>query len=103
MNPLESGYERAIAEISGGFVSAFIITFLVNSGLVAPSWLLLFNLVNGVGALALFSALRFWALAYLIGWLIGMGVMLQSGLMDWLDVLSFFVVPFFYLIYKLAE
>ena len=97
MSKLEYGFKRAVSEIIGGFVSSVVLEVFVNAGLVPVSYMLLFHALNALGTLVLILAMPFWATTYIIGWLFGLWVMSQSGLLSVIDYLVYLVPLMFVL------
>jgi hypothetical protein len=82
MSRAEYGLRRAITEVIMGFVTSYIVSALVNSGLILPQYKLLFDLMNILAIISLIYVIPYWGTTYLTGWLIGMMIMIQSGLLD---------------------
>lgn len=80
MPRFEHGIKRAITEIIGGLVIATILNAFISSGLLDPSYLFLFKLLNMIGTIALILAMPYWGAFYLLGWLFGLLTLSQSGL-----------------------
>jgi hypothetical protein len=91
MPKFEYGFNRAVKEIIGGLVSSVFVEAFVSSGLIPPSFMLLFHLSNAIGTLFLILAMPFWATAYILGWLFGLWVMSESGMVNLFDFLAYFI------------
>ena len=68
MPSLEYGYRRAVSEIIGGIVTSIVINAFIQSGLLDPSWLLYFKLLNMLALIGLIIAMPYWGTTYLMGW-----------------------------------
>jgi len=91
MSKLEYGFKRAVSEIIGGIVAYYFIAALISTGLIPPYFVLLFHLVNVLSTILLVFAMPFWATSYILGWLFGLGIMYQSGVIGILDLLIYLV------------
>ncbi len=100
MNGFAYGIRRAIAEIIGGFVLSSVVMEFAKIGIITPTYLLLFNIINIVGTLVLFYVMPVWSTVYLIGWIVGIWLMISSGLMGWGDLLLYLVIPLAFLILR---
>jgi hypothetical protein len=103
MNGFESGANRAIGEIIGGFVTSIIVYTLASSGLVPPSYVLLFGLINIFGIIALLLAMPLWGFTYLLGWMFGVYLMLQSGLIGILEAILYIGIPIVVLVLRVRS
>ena len=99
MNRLEHGLKRAFEEVIGGFVTSAIVYAIASSGLLSPAYLLLFGLINVIGTVTLVYAMPYWGTTYLIGWLFGVGMLLQSGLIG-IEAILYIGIPLLYLILR---
>ena len=90
MGRFGSGLERAIGEVIGGFITyAFFMSF-VESGAISP---FLFALLSIIGILVLIKKMPYWSTAYLIGWVIGLLIFIQSGLIGFIELLILIGMP----------
>ena len=96
----EHGLKRAITEIVGGFITSAIISAFVKSGILDPSFILLFHLLNVIFIISLLLKMKYWGTSYLLGWLFGLLLMSQTGLVGTLELLIYFAVPIIYLIIR---
>ena len=101
MNGFEYGFKRAFVEIIGGIVTSIIVTAFTNSGLLDPSYVLLFNLLNVFGIIMLLLVMPYWGITYLMGWLFGLFILLQSGLIGILEFVIYLVVSLAILIIRI--
>lgn len=88
------GMRRAIGEVVAGIVTSVLVGAFVSSGLLPPAYAVLFGILNMLGTVTLILAMPYWGTVYLFGWLLGLFIMLQTGLVGILDVLVDFGVPF---------
>lgn len=103
MSAFGYGARRAIAEVVGGIVTSSIVIAFINSGLLDPSYTLLFHLLNVVGIVSLILTMPYWGTTYLIGWLFGLWIMSESGLVGILELLVYLGVPLVVLILRLLK
>jgi len=88
----EEGLKQALVEVIGGIIISVFLMAIRNSGLVPPSYISLFDLVNLVGSILLVIGMEYWGTGYLVGWLAGIWIMHYSGLVEaWLVILYFVV------------
>lgn len=87
------GAKRAFAEVVGGIVVSLMLDAFAKTGLIPQGYLLTFNLLNGLGTAALFLVMPVWATTYLIGWIVGMMIMLNAGLISIWDLLAYLTIP----------
>jgi hypothetical protein len=97
LSDVEHGLARAFTEVIGGFITSFalrsVLVGFANSGFLGSSWLALFDLVSVAGTFSLLRVMNFWKTPYLMGWIIGVGLLLQTGLLGSLEILIYLVVP----------
>jgi apolipoprotein N-acyltransferase len=91
MSKFEYGVKRAISEVLAGIITYAIFSAFLSSGLIPPGFVLLFHLLNALSTAAFVRAVPFWATAYILGWLFGLGLMCVSGLVSFLDFLVYLV------------
>lgn len=103
MPGFEHGYERAITEIVIGVFLSIVLNAFIQSGLLDPSWLLYFKILNMLSSIILIMAMPYWGTTYLIGWLFGLYVMWQAGLVGILDLVIYFGIPLLFLIMRIAH
>ena len=107
MPDLEHGYKRAISEIISGIVTTIIINTIINISiqeeLLDASWLLYFKLLNMFTLIALIIAMPYWGTTYLVGWLLGLIIMAQAGLVNIFDFIIYFGIPLIILIIRIMK
>lgn len=96
----EHGLARAITEILGGFITSTILSAFVSSGILDPSSLLLFHLLNAILIVSLLLKMKYWGTSYLLGWLFGLLLMSQTGLVGTSEFLIYGTVPIIYIIIR---
>jgi hypothetical protein len=94
---------RAIGEVIGGYATSFVVDNFLKSGLLPPEYVLLFCVLNMFATAAFILALPYWGTVYLIGWLFGLGIMLQTGLVGVLDAVVYFVAPLAVLVLRILK
>ncbi|RLE87183.1 MAG: hypothetical protein DRJ67_05425 [Thermoprotei archaeon] len=77
MAGLEHGFRRAVSGAVSGIVMTEIVNALVYAGLLPPSLLLYFKILNMLTTIGLIMAMPYWGTAYLLGWLCGLVAMMQ--------------------------
>ena len=97
MSKLEYGFKRAVSEVIGGFVNSIVLEAFVDAGLIPVPYMWLFHISNALGTLMLILFMPVWATTYIIGWLFGLWVMSQSGLLSVIDYLVYLVPLMFVL------
>ena len=97
------GYQRAVSEVIGGVITAVILNAFISSGLLDPSFVLYFKLLNMLGLMALVLVMPYWGTIYLIGWLFGLIIMAESGLVGILDFIIYFGIPLVILIVRVCK
>ena len=102
MSKFGYGVRRTISEIVAGIVTSTILVVFVNSGLLNPSFMLLFHLINILSTIALIFAMPFWATNYILGWLFGLWIMFSSGLVG-ISELLVYLVPLVILIIRFLK
>jgi len=103
MSAFGYGIRRATAEVVGGIITSSILIAFVNSGLLDPSYKLLFSLLNVVGVITLILAMPYWGTTYLLGWFFGLWIMFSSGLVGILELLVYLGVPLAILIIRILK
>ena len=103
MPGLEHGLYRAFYSIATGF----IITIFLNSLLSDPTatWdvkfiLLLIKIAVILMGLEVIISMKYWGRGYLLGWLIGYLIFLQTPLIGFEDYIIGIIVPAYYFILK---
>ncbi|MEM5771427.1 MAG: hypothetical protein QW790_01620 [Candidatus Aenigmatarchaeota archaeon] len=103
MNRFGYGVKRAIGEIIGGFVTSVIVDAFISSGLLNPAYVFLFALLNILGLILLLLTMPAWGITYLLGWIFGVVIMFQSGLIGILEAILYLGVPIFVIMLKIKS
>jgi len=99
----EYGFARAISEVAGGLIVSVLLSAFASTGLIPSSYLLMFELLNLVLTISFILALPYWGTGYLFGWLFGLAIMSQSGLVGPLDFVLYFVIPLIVLVVRFLK
>lgn len=75
------GMNDSVQHVFGGIIYAAIVNVIIGSKLVSPNYTLYFGLLNAVLIAALVLALGKRGIIYLIGWLIGIGLLVYGGIL----------------------
>jgi len=102
LDKFDYGLERAFSEIIGGLVTTIIISSFISAGLIPSYFIWLFHLLNIVDMIVLIQKMPYWATSYSVGWLIGVIILTNTGLLTILDILINFI-PLAYLVYRLLK
>ena len=103
MNVFKYGTKRAIGEIISGFVTSIIVDAFASSGLLPPSYVFLFGLINVLGTITLILTMPVWGITYLFGWMIGVYLMFQSGLIGILESILYLGIPIAILLFRIKS
>jgi hypothetical protein len=95
------GLRRAIVEVIGGFVMSTITDAIIGSGAISPEFGLVFGLLNMILTICFVLVVPYWGTVYLVGWLFGLSIMLQTGLLGVLDAVIYFGVPLVVLVLRI--
>jgi len=63
----------------------------------------MFEILNLVSTICLIPVLPYWGTAYLIGWLLGVTTLLNSGFIGPLDLFIFFIISIIILILRISK
>jgi len=103
MPGFEHGVQRIFSEVISGFVMSVWVDALAKAGLLNASYVFLFKFMSLMCALALISVMSYWGSLYLLGWLFGLLVLAQTGLIGPVDFLIYFVPPLIILILRVLR
>lgn len=95
--------KTVISEIVGGIAASAILVACVNSGFLDPSWMLLFHLLNIIGAVSASFTVPYASITYIVGWLFGLGIMSYSGLVGISDLLVYLIPLLIILVTKISK
>jgi len=99
----EYGLKRAITEVIMGFVLSYIVSVFVSSGIIPLQYKWLFDLMNIISIIALIYVVPYWGTTYLICWLVGMGIMIQSGILEVWEFLIYLFIGIIVLIKRISR
>jgi len=99
----EHGFKRAVSEIIGGMVTGVVLNAFISSGLLQPSQVFMFKIINLLGTITMILAMPYWGTTYLLGWLYGLYVMAKAGLVGIGDFIIYFGIPLCILFYRIAK
>ena len=99
----EHGFRRVITEIIVGLIPSIFITALAESKTLDSSSLPLFHLASIAFSILLIIKMKYWSTKYLIGWVIGISIMIMSGLVGTFEAALYFLVPLTILIRRHLE
>jgi hypothetical protein len=97
----EYGLKRVLGEVVSGIVTSVVVDAFLGLGLLPPATALLFGFMNMMSTVILVLAMPFWGTVYVVGWLVGLWIMLQAGLIGILDAAIYFGVPLVVLILRI--
>ena len=101
------GLAGAILEIVVGLIPPIVLSAVFDSGLFLSDFIWVFFLISGVvsliGILELIKEMSFWGISYIIGWLVGVCLLIDSGLLTPIDIVMYFVPALFFLVYKILK
>ncbi len=103
MPRFEHGYKRAISEVIESSIAAIILSVFVSQGVLDQSWLLYFKLLNMLVSIFLILVVPYWGTGYLIGWLFGLWILSQSGLVGFWDFVFYFGIPLVVLVGRIIK
>lgn len=99
----EHGFARAVSEVVVGFITSALLNALASTEMMPSSYLLPFKLLNLTLTFGFILAVPYWGTGYLLGWLFGLGIMSQSGLVDPLDFVIYFIIPLMVLVMRILK
>lgn len=103
MPGFEYGVRRAFLEIISGLITSAVLIAFVRSGLLDPSYVLLFILLNLVAIISLILVMPYWGTTYLLGWMFALLILFRSGLIGALEFIVYFGVPLLILIKRITK
>jgi hypothetical protein len=101
MNGFLYGAKRAVNEIISGVITSLIINAFVISGFLTQDFIFLFGLLNVIGVTTLIFGMFYWGITYLLGWIFGVWLLLNSGLIGIIDIIIYLGIPIVVLILKI--
>ncbi|MCZ7384137.1 MAG: hypothetical protein O8C63_05235 [Candidatus Methanoperedens sp.] len=98
MPDFEHGIERIFSEVISGIIATALLTALAPA-FQNSLFVLLFILLNIIISIALIDAMPYWGNGYILGWLVGVIILSNSGLVGIFDFILYIIPPLF-IIYK---
>ncbi len=102
LDKFEDGLNRALLEIVLGLIIPIIISSLVSTGQFPSYFILILYLISIGGMISLIREMSFWATSYIVGWLFGIFILANSGLLTPIDILIY-LIPIVFLVYRLLK
>lgn len=87
------GFRRAVAEVLGGIIFAAVMGALTVSPLIPADYKLFFGLIAALPSISLVIEMRAWNIIYTAGWMLGVGLMINAGLLPPLEIAIFLGIP----------
>jgi len=97
------GIRRIVGEVVSGIVNSSITDAIIGTGLVSPAFVVLFSVLNMLYTVVLVLAMPYWGTIYLFGWLFGLVMLSQTGMIGILDATVYFGVPLIVLIIRFGR
>ena len=103
----QEGLTGAILEIVLGLIPPIILSAFIDGGIVPSYFIWIFYLLSGIisiyGIVELLKEMSLWGISYIIGWLIGVFLLIDSGLLEPWDFAFYFIAPLAFLGYKILK
>ena len=97
-----SGLNRAFEEIFGGLLASIILSSFVSTGLIPSYFIWLIHLSSIVNMIVFIQKMPYWATFYSVGWLIGVIILANTGLLTIIDILINFI-PVVFLVVRFVR
>ena len=98
----DSGFDRAFSEIVVGLIIPILISIFVSTDLIPSYFIWFFHLLSIIDMISLIKEMSFWATSYIVGWLIGVIILANTGLLTFIDILIY-LIPLVFLVHKLLK
>lgn len=89
----DRGFGSAIEEVIGGVIISVFINGISLTGLLPSGYMLMIELINAGALATLLFAFPKAGITYLVGWIFGIWIMIQSGLMGFWDIVLYLIFP----------
>lgn len=103
----QEGLIGAILEIGVGLITPIIISAFINGGIVPSDFIWIFYFLSGIISVfvivKLLEEMSFWGISYIIGWLVGVFLLIDSGLLTHWDFVFYLIAPLVFFGYKLGK
>jgi len=107
LEKIQEGIIGAIGKIVLGLISPLIISAVINNGIVPYNFIGIFYFVSGIvsvfGIVKFLKEMSFWGIAYIIGWVVGVYLLIDSGLLTYWDFVFYLIAPLVFFGYKLIK
>lgn len=100
---IDYGLNRAFEEIIGGLIASIIISSVVSTGLIPSYFILLFHLLSIGDMIVLIQKMPYWATSYSLGWLVGVIILANTGLLTNIDIVINLIPLVLFLVYRLLK
>jgi hypothetical protein len=87
------GLGAAITEVVVSLLAGAIIAAFATSGALPQEYILLLGFINIALSIGLLFAMSKWGILYSVGWIFGVLLFSQSGILEWTDYLLYLGVP----------
>jgi hypothetical protein len=100
-----SEFERGMRKLFVVVITNLIVSGVVNVLITSPDPLIsqcgfLFAIVNTIGTIGLVLGMPYWGTVYLLGWMFGMYLLVQSGSIENFYLVIYLGIPLTVLIYR---
>ncbi len=102
LDKFDYGLNRAFSEIIGGLVASILLSIFVSTGLIPSYFIWLFHLLNIVDMIFLIQKMPYWATSYSVGWLFGVIILANTGLLTIIDIMIN-LIPLVFFVYRLLK
>jgi len=102
LDKFKDGLNGALLEIVGGLIAPILISSLVSTALFPSYFIWILYLIGIGGMISLIREMSFWATSYIVGWLVGIFILANSGLLSPIDILIY-LIPLVFLVYRVLK
>ena len=96
------GLDHAIEEIIVGIFVSILVSSSVRTGLIPSNFAWVFHLLSIVGTIVFIQKVPYWATTYCVGWLVGVIILANTGLLTIIDILINFI-PLGILVFRVIK
>jgi len=104
---VQEGLIGAILEIAVGLIPPIIVTAIINGGIVPSDFIWIIYFISGIisvfGIVELLKEMSFWGISFIIGWLVGIYLLIDTGLLTPWDYVIYLIAPLVFFGYKLGK
>lgn len=87
------GLKQIIFEVATGLLTSFILRWLTGQEIIPGNIALIINVILIFGNILLIKSMWSWGIFYTIGWLAGSIIFYELGMLDFLSVVVYIVIP----------